>query len=198
LVAQTKVPPSNGKTDVKIHAPKRLDVGCGKNKQQGFKGIDIAPDSQADIIHDLWEVPWPIKANCVEEAFSSHLVEHIPHHRPGWTQDGFFRFFDELYRVMKKDGTVQIHHPYVKNDRAFWDPTHVRYIHEVTWYYLSAEWRKMQGLDHYDVSCDFEVVTINTDLQGDLGSRSQEVQGFARNHYWNAVGDLMVLLKALK
>ena len=26
----------------------------------------------------------------------------------------------------------------------------------------------MQGLDHYDVACDFEVITINTDLQGDL------------------------------
>ena len=86
----------------------------------------------------------------------------------------------------------------MKTDRAFWDPTHVRFIHEVTWYYLSKEWREMQGLDHYDVDCDFEVVTINTDLQGELASRNQETQDFARNHYWNAVGDLRVLLKALK
>jgi hypothetical protein len=197
LVVKTKVPPStNGQTEVKIHAPKKLDIACGQNKQAGFKGIDIRGD--ADITHDLNVFPWPIKTSSVKEAFCSHYVEHIPHWMPGWERDGWWLFFDELHRIMAKDATIQIHHPYVKNDRAFWDPTHVRYIHEVTWYYLSAEWRQMQGLDHYDVNCDFEVITINTDLQGDLGSRSQEVQGFQRNHYWNAVGDLAVLLKAKK
>lgn len=181
---------------VKMHAPKRLDIACGQKKQKGFKGIDIAGD--ADILHDLNETPWPIKTSCVEEAFCSHYVEHIPHYRPGWDRDGWWLFFDELYRVMKPEGTVQIIHPYVKSDRAFWDPTHVRFIHEVTWYYLSKPWREMQGLDHYPVACDFEVVTINTDLQGDLASRNHEHQNMARNSYWNAVGDLMVILKALK
>ena len=196
MVAKTKVPPTtNGERKVKIHAPKKLDIACGQNKQHGYKGIDIAGD--ADILHDLNEIPWPIKTSSVEEAFCSHYVEHIPHWRPGWERDGWWRFFDEVHRVMKTGAQIQIHHPYVKSDRAFWDPTHVRFIHEVSWYYLSAEWRKIQGLDHYDVQCDFEVITINTDLQGDLASRNHEAQNFARNSYWNAVGDLMVILKAL-
>lgn len=194
MVAKTKVPVSsrNGTQQT----VRKLDIACGQNKQPGFKGIDIAGD--ADIVWDLNETPWPIKTSCVQEAFCSHYVEHIPHWRPGWERDGWWMFFDELYRIMKKDGVIQIHHPYVKNDRAFWDPTHVRYIHEVTWYYLSKEWRAMQGLDHYPVACDFEVLTINTDLQGDLASRNQEHQNVARNSYWNAVGDLMVILKAVK
>jgi hypothetical protein len=196
VVAQTKVPPTNGSTEIKIHAPKKLDIACGQNKQVGYKGIDIAGD--ADILHDLNSFPWPIKTGCVKEAFSSHYLEHVPHYRPEWPKDGWWMFFDELYRIMAKESTIQIHHPYVKNDRAFWDPTHVRFIHEVTWYYLSADWRKMQGLDHYDTNCNFEVVTINTDLQGDLASRNHEHQAMARSNYWNAVGDLMVILKTIK
>ena len=87
----------------------------------------------------------------------------------------------------------------MKSDRAFWDPTHVRFIHEVTWYYLDVNWRQAQGLDHYDVTCDFEVVTIEgTGLADELAARSQETQNFARNHYWNTIPDLRVILKARK
>ena len=123
--------------EAKLHAPKKLDIACGQNKQKGFKGIDIAGD--ADIFHDLNEIPWPIKSNSVEQVFCSHFVEHIPHWRPGWEADGWFSFFDELYRVMKPDATAEFIHPYVTSVRAFWDPTHVRYIHEVSWHYLNVE-----------------------------------------------------------
>lgn len=182
---------------MKIHAPKKLDIACGQNKQAGFKGIDIAGD--ADIIHDLNETPWPIKSGCVEQVFCSHYVEHIPHWRPGWEADGWFRFFDELYRVMKPDATGEFIHPYTMSVRAFWDPTHTRYIHEMSWYYLNLEWRQQNHLDHYPVSCNFEIVTINgLGLQDDYLSRNLEHQTFQRNHYWNVVADLGVIIKAIK
>ncbi len=197
MVAKTKVPPSNGHGTVKIHAPKKLDIACGQNKQPGFKGIDIAGD--ADIVHDLNETPWPIKANSVESVFCSHYAEHIPHWRPGWEADGWFRFFDELYRVLKPDAVAEFIHPYTMSVRAFWDPTHTRYIHEMTWYYLNREWREQNHLDHYPVTCNFEIVTISMlGVTDDHMSRNLEQQAFQRNHYWNVVPDLGVLIKAIK
>lgn len=172
---------------------RKLDIACGQRKQPGYKGMDIAGD--ADIKWDLNEFPWPIKTGCVKEAFCAHYVEHIPHWRPGWERDGWWLFFDELYRVCAKDAQIRIFHPYVRNDRAFWDPTHVRFITEVTWYYLDKGWREAQGLDHYDVACDFEVVTINTGWNAGLDQRSMDTQNFARTHYWNALNDLEVILK---
>jgi hypothetical protein len=196
LVTKTKVPPATSRNGTQ-QTVRKLDIACGQHKQPGYKGIDIAGD--ADIIWDLNETPWPIKASCVTEAFSSHYVEHIPHYRPQWNRDGWWVFFDELYRVMKKDGTARFIHPYVQSDRAFWDPTHVRFIHEQTWYYLDREWREREALDHYDVSCDFEVVSIDVmGVTDEYISRNQEAQGFQRNHYWNVFGDLNVLLKARK
>jgi hypothetical protein len=197
MTTRTRVPKTqNGGGTVKIHAPKKLDIACGQNKQPGFKGIDLAGD--ADIVHDLNVYPWPIKTSSVKEVFCSHYVEHIPHWRPGFEKDGWWLFFDELHRIMAKEATAYFVHPYAQNARAFWDPTHERYIHEVTWYYLDREWRKANGIDHYGGSCDFEVVTINAGFMGDLANRNAEQQGFSRTHYWNALGDLEVTLKVRK
>jgi hypothetical protein len=178
--------------------PIRLDLACGQNKQEGFTGIDIA--GNYDIKHDLMVTPWPIKANTIEETFCSHFVEHIPHFRPEFAGvDGWWVFFNELYRVSKPDAKHVFHHPYVKSDRAFWDPTHVRFIHEQTWYYLDRNWRESQGLDHYDAVCDFEVVVIcGNGIADSIVTKHHEAQAFARNHYWNALADLQVELKARK
>jgi hypothetical protein len=176
----------------------KLDLACGQNKQEGFTGIDIA--GNYDIQHDLLVVPWPIAKDSVDETFSSHFVEHIPHYRPEFNNvDGWWVFFNELYRVSKPDSKHTFVHPYAKSDRAFWDPTHTRYIHETTWYYLNKNWRESQGLDHYHATCDFEVVVISGNgIADSIVNKHHEAQAFARQHYWNALADLVVELKAIK
>jgi hypothetical protein len=178
--------------------PSKLDLACGQKKTSGFTGVDIS--GEADVTCDLFQFPWPFDTSSVSEVVCNHFVEHIPHYLPEYNGvDGWWLFFDELYRIMKKNGTAKFVHPYVMSGRAFWDPTHVRYIHEVSWYYLSKEWREMQGLDHYPVKCDFEVVNIDgTGIPDDVMNRSQEQQLYQRNHYWNVVADLVVIIKAKK
>ena len=178
-----------------LHAPKKLDIACGQSKATGYKGIDISGD--ADITHDLFKFPWPIKKGSVTDIVCSHFVEHIPHYRPDWNGvDGWWMFFNELGRITKKGATLAFVHPYVRNDRAFWDPTHTRYIHEATWYYLDKQWRESQALDHYPVDVDFEVIAIELmGVSDEISSKSDQAQQYARNHYWNVGGDLRVILK---
>lgn len=172
----------------------RLDIACGQNKQKGYTGIDIAGD--ADIVHNLNEFPWPIDTGSVKEVWCSHYAEHIPHFRPGWEKDGWWLFFDEVQRICKKNAKLTFVHPYVKSDRAFWDPTHVRFIHETTWYYLDRDWREAQGLGHYDTTTDFEVVLIQgTGIDQNTQMRTLEVQAERRNYYWNVIPDLIVELR---
>lgn len=179
----------------KQHAPEKLDIACGQNKQEGFTGIDIAGD--ADIVHNLNTYPWPIRANSVSEVFCSHYVEHIPHGSS--VKDGWWLFFDEVFRICKPGALLKFVHPYAKSDRAFWDPTHTRYIHETTWYYLDAGWRKAQGLDHYQTKVDFEVALISgTGLADRFAAKHHEAQAYAREHYWNVIPDLVVDLKVRK
>lgn len=182
----------------KLHAPRKLDIACGQNKTPGYKGIDLA--GGADIHHDLFTYPWPIKTGAVREAVCNHFVEHIPHYRPEYGgQDGWWMFFAELYRICRKDATVVFSHPYAQSARADWDPTHTRRVSDVTWYYLDRNWRKLQGIDHYGADVDFEVVTIDgTGVPDEITARNDTQQAYARTYYWNVVADLVVTLRVRK
>ena len=168
----------------------KLDIACGQNKQEGFHGIDISLKSDADDIHDLTQFPWPYEDNQIEEAFCSHYVEHVP---------DLNAFMDELYRVMEPEGKVRIIHPHLRTNRAFQDPTHLRFIPEETWFYYAKDWREANKLDHYPIECDFAVDQMfYTGFQGDWAMRSEQARAWALTHYWNVAVDLAVDLRARK
>ena len=193
---------ANGATAVRLPGPKRIALACGQHKTAGFFGVDIAEVDGVDMVLDLLPVPWkqwPIRDNCATEIVCEHFVEHIPHHRPGWEKDGWWLFFDEVYRICKPGATLRFVHPYCMSGRAFWDPTHERFIHETTWAYLSREWREKEHLDHYPTNVNFEVVSIDgAGVTDEFMLRSEQQQAFARAHYWNVIADVAVTLKALK
>jgi len=77
----------------------KIDIGCGKNKKEGFIGIDIDPNSDADIIASALDLPF--EESSVDEINCSHLVEHF------WPEEAQ-KFFDEIYRVLKKGGIANL------------------------------------------------------------------------------------------
>jgi hypothetical protein len=193
----------NGKTTKQaLVSKRRLSLACGKHKPAGFHGIDYAPDSDADTVIDLLPSPWqswPIKTSSAREIECNHFVEHIPHWRPGWEKDGWWLFFDELYRICANDAIIKIVHPYCQSSRAFWDPTHERFIHEATWLYLNPEWRQQEALDHYPTQVNFEVITIDGSWQKEeFSARAEQQAAFAREHYWNVIADIAVTLRCHK
>jgi hypothetical protein len=185
---------------------RKIDLACGQAKREDFFGVDVMPTEEADALCDLRQFPWHVTRvgagkslwvpnDYFEEAHCSHYVEHTPMGDP----DGLIQFMDELYRVCRDGAKVSIIHPYVKNDRAFWDPTHRRFIHEVTWYYFNREWREQQKLDHYPIQSNYEIVVVQgLGIEQGISLRNEQAQAFARQHYWNAVADLAVELKVVK
>jgi predicted SAM-dependent methyltransferase len=177
-------------------APTRLDLACGQRKREGYFGVDLAPTDDADLVHDLMSFPWPFDDDSVEEAYSSHYVEHT--YPVGGPNDGLIAFMNELHRICRPDAKVQIIHPYALSTRAFQDPTHTRFIPETTWYYFSLEWRTEQGLDHYPITANFEVTGISNGFHPEWTLRSDAARSWAAQHYWNVVTDLIVDLRAVK
>jgi hypothetical protein len=113
--------------------------------------------------------------------------------------DGWWMFWQEVHRICAPDARIEVWHPYGRSDRAWWDPTHERAIVPETWYYLDGNWRAAQGLGHYPVTADFEVVVI--DGQGvpdSIMARSDDYQAYARAHYHNVFADLHVVLRVRK
>lgn len=55
----------------------KVDLGCGRQKRDGFVGVDINPESDADVICDLGIAPYPFHDDSMSELNSDHSVEHL-------------------------------------------------------------------------------------------------------------------------
>jgi predicted SAM-dependent methyltransferase len=183
----------------------KLDIACGQRKQEGFTGVDIAKCEGVDVVHNLNHYPWPFKDGSVSEAYTSHYIEHIPlaYWNPGnkytpemaseKSVDALCKFFEEVYRILAPGGVLKIIAPYYNHQRCWQDPTHRRAICDSTFFYVSKEWRKNNGLDHYGMKCDFGAVW-GYGLDQSLDGRNDEFRQFAVKHYTNTVADIHATL----
>jgi len=180
----------------------KLDLGCGKNKQAGFIGVDALaftgvdkvlnlaerePFKPGDNFYKSWNNPifkkWPWEDNSVNEVHCSHFVEHLDSKER-------IHFFNELYRILQKDGKATIVVPHWKSSRAYGDLTHQwPPVVEFFWYYLDKTWREANA-PHIDLNCDFNC-TWGYSLAHPWGLKNQEAQGFALNHYTEVAQDMI-------
>ncbi|PHD74980.1 hypothetical protein COF64_13910 [Bacillus sp. AFS043905] len=81
----------------------KIDIGCGRKKQDGFIGIDNSPYSMADYIIDLNKDHLPFEDNTVDYVYSSHCLEHL---------SNLEHILSEIYRVCKPNAQIFITVPY--------------------------------------------------------------------------------------
>ena len=166
----------------------KLDIGCGKNKKEGFTGIDQYDMPGVDIVSDLTK-KWPVEDDSVEEVHCSHFVEHL-------TAKQRIHFYNELYRVMKTGAKATIIAPHWGSNRAYGDPTHQwPPVSEMSFFYLSRKWREEQA-PHTDIkflkggyNCDFEAVW-GYGMHSALMARSEEYRQYAMANYKEACQDI--------
>ena len=174
----------------------KIDLGCGKNKKEGFLGVDQYPMEGVDTVLDIGTSPWPWEDNSVDEAHSSHFLEHLTNLDNNWER---IHFFNELYRVLKPGATCTIIMPHWASTRYYGDPTHKEPFSEMGFYYLSKEWR-MGNAPHTDIeinpngySCDLQAVWGNG-MHPTIAQRSQDFQQFAMAWFKEAIQDLHATL----
>ena len=172
----------------------RIDLGCGPNKKEGFTGLDqYAFDGKVDHVLNLGRDPLPFEDGSVDEAFTSHFVEHL-------TAPERCHVINELYRVMKPGAKCTLIVPHWGSCRAYGDPTHQwPPMGEFWFYYLKQEWRDGNA-PHADAknwpqgyACDFDC-TWGFGLSPAIQARNAEFQQFAVNHYREAVYDIHATL----
>lgn len=171
----------------------KLDIGCGKNKKEGFTGIDQYAMEGVDHVFDL-RGDWPIESDSVDEVHCSHFLEHL-------TGKERVKFYNELYRVMKKGAKAALITPHWNSNRAYGDFTHQwPPVSEMAFYYLSKEWRETQA-PHNDIkwnpegyACDFAAVW-GYGLHPAILTRNQEYQQNAISWYKEAIQDMHATLE---
>jgi len=100
--------------------PYKLNVGCGRNIQEGWVNLDSAALPGVDIVCDLEHVrqtPIALPDESVDQFLISHVIEHV--------RDSL-GLMQELWRLATPDAMAVIRVPHGGSDDAWEDPTHVR------------------------------------------------------------------------
>jgi SAM-dependent methyltransferase len=96
-----------------------LDVGCGSKKWPGAVGLDISEDTDADVVHDLNEFPYPLADDSFDQVLMQDVLEHV--REP-------IRVMDELHRLCRPGARIQLRTPHFSSMLAYSDPTHTHYF----------------------------------------------------------------------
>lgn len=136
--------------DLRPTGPGRvLDVGCGSKKHPGAVGLDISADTDADVVHDLNVLPWPLEDDGFDQILLQDVIEHL---------DDLYGVFAELHRVARPGARVHLRTPHFSSALAYSDPTHVHYLSAAAIRGLAQP-----GFAHY-TSARFRVVHVTLDL----------------------------------
>jgi SAM-dependent methyltransferase len=181
----------------KIEKVIKIDIGCGKNKREGFTGIDIIDFEGVDIVMNAGKEKWPFKDGSVDEVHASHFVEHLePMER--------VHFVNELYRVLKPveynnaggmaKGFATVIVPHWASQRAYGDLTHKwPAVSEFWFYYLDKDWRAVNAPHNDFYKCNL-VVNWGYSMHPEIQSRNSEYQQNAMKFWKEACSDMIATL----
>jgi hypothetical protein len=102
---------------------KRLNLGCGLNKFDGYLNVDVSDLVKPDQIVDLNVTPWPWKDNEFGHIVAKDVLEHL-----GGDANDFVSVIKEMYRISDNGAVWEVQVPHWRCDVALDDPTHKRLI----------------------------------------------------------------------
>lgn len=134
----------------------RIELGCGRNKTFGFKGIDAIPYEGVDYVIDFAQDGlMQFKESSIDEMRAIDFIEHI--------EDKVFTL-EQIYRALKPNGIIFIQVPSTDGRGAFQDPTHKSYWNQNSFLdgYMNGEYR-------YGANYNFKVESVLTTETNEIG-----------------------------
>jgi len=101
--------------------PKKMNMGCGFFKMDGFLNVDASENVEPDQIVDLQAVPWPFQDDEFQHIVAKDILEHL-----GNDTHSIVDIIQEMYRVSENGAVWEVQFPHHRSDHAWDDPTHKR------------------------------------------------------------------------
>ncbi|RKZ03079.1 hypothetical protein DRQ25_18050 [Candidatus Fermentibacteria bacterium] len=127
---------------------KILSIGAGMERVEGAVHLDMVPLPGIDIVLDLDVLPWGLGSGVWDKVVARDVLEHV---------DNVVGVLDEINRVLKVGGVLELQVPLWNTVNVAIDPTHRRGFTEVTfdywcpgtmlgdkyWWYTRTAYRKV-------------------------------------------------------
>lgn len=139
---------------------KKVNLGCGYKKLEGYINVDISEHSNADLIHDC-EKDLPFEDNSIDEFLAINFLEHID-------RDKIIHLFNEIWRTLKHNGVLVFRVPDAQRGQgAFQDLTHKTFFVKNTFKYFSnTYYHKLYGIRAKFLIEELEEVEYHDDYWG--------------------------------
>jgi hypothetical protein len=143
---------------------KRLNMGCGYLKLDGYINADISTRVKPDMIVDFSKSRWD---QFEDNEFSHIVAKDILEHLPG----DFCNVVKEMYRISKNGAIWELQFPHHRCDHAVNDPTHVRFLTQSTFQMfdrvvcqrLNSE-NRSESMLAFEHDVDIQVCEVNYDF----------------------------------
>jgi hypothetical protein len=113
-----------------------LNLGCGGKHIREALNLDIAPETNPDVVQDLNRLPWVLPSDHFREVLAFDVIEHL---------DDFIATMEEIHRICVAGAVVRITVPHFSCANAFTDPTHQRLFGYFSFDYVTNE----SEIQHY-------------------------------------------------
>ncbi|MBV9155942.1 MAG: methyltransferase domain-containing protein [Acidobacteriaceae bacterium] len=107
-----------------------LDVGCGVNKYPGSIGLDRNPNTRADVIADIDQIPLPFRSSSFRQIRAVHVIEHV---------SDVIRTMEEFHRLLVPGGRLLVITPHYTDFSSFCDPTHRWHLNSFSLRYFGED-----------------------------------------------------------
>lgn len=186
--------------------PKKLNLGCGLKKFDGFVNVDKSELVKPDEVVDLDVLPWKWKDNEFDHIVAKDILEHL-----GNSQEDFIQIIKEMYRITANGGIWEIQVPHWRCDIALDDPTHKRLITLGMFSLFNkriqiekARTKSSESLLAFEHDIDIEVCDTKFEYTEPYKERmrqgkiTQEELHFAMNHLNNVIMSTILLIQVHK
>jgi len=148
-----------------------LDLGCGNKKRPGTVGVDFNSRSEADVFHYLNNFPYPFDDNTVDKIYIDNTLEHL---------ESPLKVMEEMYRIVKPGGEVEVIVPYFRSAAAFIDPTHKHFFTVESFSYYDPSHEICQQYDYTLARFKVHSIVFHENISG--GMIKKIVSSWANKH----------------
>ena len=135
-----------------------LNLGCSDNIREGFVNVDLRTSIDPSDLYLGWNLevaPWPWKDSSVDYILAADIIEHLKDH---------CLTMNEMWRVLKPGGIVEIYVPTTEGRGAFQDPNHKSFWNRNSFfYYEHGNAHRERFGDSYGVKARFEIISEDTE-----------------------------------
>ena len=118
---------------------KRLNLGCGTDRKEGWVNLDSADIPGVDVVHDIEKLPLPFPDNSFDEILCQDILEHVE----------YIPVLKDLHRILAPGGALHIRVPHFTAKNNFIDPTHKKLFSVNTFDYFIQNSRSFERRSYY-------------------------------------------------